>query len=767
MARSVSHAVFGIRHHGPGCAHSLVAALEAYAPSAVLVEGPPDAQAALEQVASAELVPPVALLVHAVEEPRRAVFYPFAVFSPEWQALRYAANTGIPARFIDLPTSIMLGLQNHVEAEAAAAPSDTGVAPSDASAPEAEAAVADDAALREDPVGQLARAAGFAGGEEWWDAQIERRYDPAGLFEAINEAMSALREATTELPAFEARREAHMRTMIRAAQKDGFARIAVVCGAWHAPALTTLGTAKGDSELLKGLPKLKTQATWIPWSHSRLSYRTGYGAGVDSPGWYAHLWTHRRRAHVTWAGLAARLLREEGIDASSANVIEVVRLAEAVATLRELPQPGLSELRLALESVLCAGNSAPLALIRRRLEVGEELGRVPAGGDQVPLQRDLEQEVRRLRLKFSDVRSELDLDLRKANDLARSQLLHRLRLLGVEWGTLRAAGKGTGTFRESWYLEWAPEFAVRLIEASPFGPTLEAAASGSVREKAALASLPALTSLLEQALLARLPDTFASLLSAVDTRGAASSDAGLLMDALLPLVRVARYGDVRATEAAHVLPVVRGLFERVLVGLFPACLQLDDAAAAQLVTSIERAHAACLLLDDSELRGEWLGVVESLVAPDAVHPRVRGYACRLLVEQGRFGKSELGRATSLALSQAVEPARAAQWIEGLLFGQALLLLHRDEVLTTLHEWIAGLSQEVFTRELPLLRRAFASFTAPERRNLARKVKSLGRGLGLGLDGVAHAPSVPVVSLDPARVARVLPTLAHVLGVAHE
>jgi len=765
MARSVSHAVFGIRHHGPGCAHSLLAALEAYAPSAVLVEGPPDAQAALEQVASAELVPPVALLVHAVDAPGRAVFYPFAVFSPEWQALRYAANRGIPVRFIDLPTSIMLGLQDHAEAEASAAPSDS--APPEAALPEAAAALADDAALREDPVGQLARAAGFAGGEEWWDAQIERRHDPAGLFEAINEAMSALRETATELPAFEARREAHMRSMIRAAQKEGFARIAVVCGAWHAPALATLEAAKRDSDLLKGLPKVKTQATWIPWSHSRLSYRTGYGAGVDSPGWYAHLWTHRQRAHVTWAALAARLLREAGIDASSANVIEVVRLAEAVATLRDLPQPGLGELRLALESVLCAGNSAPLGLIRRRLEIGEELGRVPAGGDQVPLQQDLEREVRRLRLKFSDVRSDLDLDLRKANDLGRSQLLHRLRLLRVEWGTLRASGKGTGTFRESWYLEWAPEFAVRLIEASPFGPTLEAAASGSVREKAALAELPALTALLEQALLARLPDTFAALLSAVDARGAASSDAGLLMDALQPLVRVARYGDVRATEAAHVLPVVRGLFERVLVGLFPACLQLDDAAAAQLITSIERAHGACLLLGDADLLGEWLGVVESLVAPDAVHPRVRGYACRLLVEQERLSMSELGRITSLALSQSVEPARAAQWIEGLLFGQALLLLHRDEVLTTLHEWIAGLSQEVFTRELPLLRRAFASFAAPERRNLARKVKSLGLGLGRGRDSGVAVTSAPVVQLDPARVARVLPTLAHVLGVAHE
>ncbi len=46
--------------------------------------------------------PPVALLVYAPDEPRVATFYPFAEFSPEWVALRWALEHGIPARFIDL-----------------------------------------------------------------------------------------------------------------------------------------------------------------------------------------------------------------------------------------------------------------------------------------------------------------------------------------------------------------------------------------------------------------------------------------------------------------------------------------------------------------------------------------------------------------------------------------------------------------------------------------------------------------------------------------
>src|SRR6187549_535033 len=100
--------VFGIRHHGPGCARSLVQALVALEPDAVLIEGPPDAEDLLDAASDPSMVPPVALLIHAVEEPSRAVFYPFAVFSPEWQAIRYGLERKLPVRFIDLPQAIRL-----------------------------------------------------------------------------------------------------------------------------------------------------------------------------------------------------------------------------------------------------------------------------------------------------------------------------------------------------------------------------------------------------------------------------------------------------------------------------------------------------------------------------------------------------------------------------------------------------------------------------------------------------------------------------------
>ncbi|MDP9417259.1 MAG: DUF5682 family protein, partial [Actinomycetota bacterium] len=94
--------VFGIRHHGPGSARSLRAALDAFEPDVVLLEGPADADPLVPLVADEAMAPPVALLAYVADDPRTAAFWPFAVFSPEWQALTWATARAVPAYFCDL-----------------------------------------------------------------------------------------------------------------------------------------------------------------------------------------------------------------------------------------------------------------------------------------------------------------------------------------------------------------------------------------------------------------------------------------------------------------------------------------------------------------------------------------------------------------------------------------------------------------------------------------------------------------------------------------
>ncbi len=746
--------IFGIRHHGPGCARSLVQALSQLAPDIVLLEGPPDAADVLPLVASEAMKPPIAILIYPPDEPQRAVYYPFAEFSPEWQALRYAQTHNVPSRFIDLPQSNQLAGKEQAAEDAGTVEGDN----TDTSEPEPDP----EADLMQDPVGELALAAGYADRELWWEQQIEQRQDPAGLFAGIMEAMAAVREHAKPLREHEAQREAFMRQSIRAAQRDGFENIAVVCGAWHAPALATLGPAKADQEILKGLAKVKVVATWTPWSYSRLAQRSGYGAGVVSPAWYEHLWSRPQHAGLTWIAQAARLLRDEDLDASSASVIEAVRLADSLAAMRDLPMAGLAELKEAVLSVLCRGEPAQLRVIEEKLEIGERLGAVPPETPTVPLQRDLEAQQRQLRLKPTGEIKVLDLDLRNHTDRSRSRLLHRLRLLEIFWGeTQRSDGK-SGTFHEIWKLQWHVEFAVQIIEASVWGNTVEAAATAAVIHQASeAADLPVLTSLLDLATLADLSLAIQRVLAFVDEKAAIATDVRHLMESLLPLARVARYGDVRGTGSAQVLPILHGLLERALAGLPNACASLDDAAAAQMVESMMGVQQTIELLDLQAERAEWHTLLGQLIDTESIHGLVRGWCCRLFVDQRIFTETELHRRARLALSPAIPVHQAAAWLEGLLRGSGLGLIHQDAIWIALDEWICGHSQEAFVELLPLLRRSFAGFQPPERRSMSEKVKKLARGLDkASIPTVAKADE----SIDAGRASLVLPVLAHILGV---
>jgi hypothetical protein len=739
----VSVHVFGIRHHGPGCARALLGALESLRPDALLIEGPPDAEGVLPLAAHPDMKPPVALLVYPVEEPRRAVFYPFVEFSPEWQAARHGLARSIPVRFIDLPQSVRM-----------AAPE-----PGDADEPEAAAP----ATPQPEPLELLAEAAGYTDHELWWEHQIERHQDPSGIFDGIREAMAAVRADAAPRDEQEAQREAYMRTMVRAAQKEGHERIAVVCGAWHAPVLADYGTAKADAQTLKGLARTKVEATWIPWTYSRLSFRSGYGAGVHSPGWYHHLWTAPDAAVTRWAVEAARLMRSEDLEASPASVVEAVRLADTLAALRGLRSPGLAELNEAIVSVLCGGDGTRLRLIRERLEIGSVLGSVPADTPTVPLQRDLLSLQKGLRLKATTEIKALELDLRNDTDRGRSRLFHRLALLGIPWAAPRAAaGRKLGTFNETWELRWMPEMEVAVVDASIWGHTVEAAAEGSARHQADEATdLAVLTSLLDRALLAELPRAVDRLLDRVQERAAVGADVQRLMLAMPPLVRASRYGDVRQTPTAALGAVIDGLFERVLVGLPGACAAIDHDAAADRLDAMVRVQESLGILDDTGKLSEWEAVLRALMEDDATQGLLRGWSCRSLFERRQIDEPELDRQAGLALSHATPPLDAAAWIEGLLRGSGLVLLHQDGVWLALDRFVQRLTSEAYQETLPLLRRAFATFSAPERRSMGEKVRTLRA------DATSTAAKAATAGpdIDLERAGLVVPVLARILGVA--
>ncbi|MDN3024533.1 DUF5682 family protein [Streptomyces sp. S.PB5] len=979
MGRASSDAVgtepllLGVRHHGPGSARAVRAALDAARPRVVLIEGPPEADGLIPLAAEEDMRPPVALLAHAVDEPGRSAFWPLAEFSPEWVAIRWALEHEVPARFIDLPATHSLAWERGAADEtvreradgavsggtggpggagaggagsvavdsvavggpvgelagapASRAPDAEGTAPGvargaegvasevapgaegvasgrprdvggaflglardadgpapdpargavgaalgpardvDGSAPgpvrDADGAALDpardadgrvpvsvrvadgpapapardadgpapdpacDADVRIDPLAVLADAAGYDDPERWWEDVVEHRGigdgDAFAPFVVLEEAMGALRETygsgghERDLV-----REAYMRLQVRAAQREFGGGVAVVCGAWHVPALRRKSSVTADRALLKGLPKVKTDMTWVPWTYRRLARVSGYGAGIDSPGWYGHLFSAPDRPVERWMTKVAGLLRQEDRIVSSAHVIEAVRLAETLAAMRGRPLAGLSETTDAVRAVMCEGSDVPLALVRDRLVVGDVLGEVPRTAPAVPLQRDLDRTQRRLRLKPEALERELELDLRKETDAGRSRLLHRLRLLGVGWGEPVASRGSTGTFRETWRLRWEPELSVRIAEAGVWGTTVLAAATAKAEADAVAApSLADVTALAERCLLAGLPDALPVVMQVLADRAALDADVGHLAQALPALVRSLRYGDVRGTDTHALTEVAAGLAERVFVGLPPACAALDTEAAEEMRRHVDSVHGAVGLLGDAgvtgrsvpegdavagrpvpdggvaarrsvpdagavaggegvggvvpagavgsphgDLRLRWRAVLRVLSGRDTVPGVIRGRAVRLLLDDGELGQDEAARLMGLVLSPGTPPADAAAWIEGFVGGGAgggMLLVHDERLLGLVDAWLTGVPAEAFTDVLPLLRRTFSAYEPGVRRTLGELVRRGPGQRGSAADGGSGIPGF-AGDLDTARADAVLPVVRLLLGL---
>jgi hypothetical protein len=456
---------------------------------------------------------------------------------------------------------------------------------------------------------------------------------------------------------------------------------------------------------------------------------------------------------TTWLVRVARALRRENLDASTASVVEASRMAKTLAAVRGRPSPGLPELDDAAQAVLCDGSPLPLALVHRELTVGRDFGSVPDSVPTLPLAADLAAAQRKLRMKASALEEVMVLDLRKPTQLARSVLLHRLALLGVDWGVPTETGRTTGTFKEAWVLHWTPELALSIVEANRYGTTVASAAAAFVSEQAQVAQgLPVLSELLANCLLADLPDGIAGVVSVLAERTALQQDVPPLLETIAPLARTCRYGNVRGVDVSEVRKILEATVVRACVGLPTACAGLDDDAATVMRRAIDSAQDGVALLPDLPL-DDWHSALAAVAHSDRIHGSVAGRALRLLLDAGLVDADDVAANLGRRLSVAAPAPEAAAWLDGLLSGDATLLIHDRRLLQIVDGWVDGVQDEVFEDVLPLLRRTFSAFSRPERREIGEQLSRSGAAR----DTAAH-PSLDLAAARPA-----IRTMARILG----
>ncbi|MFE9696474.1 DUF5682 family protein [Streptomyces sp. NPDC006270] len=519
----------GVRHHAPSLAAALPALLDAAAPDVLLVELPAEFQPWLGWLAHEETEAPVALAAVPADGPgpssageRGPAFYPFADFSPELVALRWAARNGVPAVACDLPL-----------ADRAWAGGGDGVpapVPGADSAPVPGEGHGLSAALRSRLTGR--------DGDDLWDRLVEA-LAPGSTPEALRRAALltgwALRyeaEARGGVQGTDLVREACMRRHVAEALASG-RRPAVVVGAFHTPALLppapgaagdpaphapgrTAAPGPGPAEPEAGpgtgtghADGLENDATGpeactvslVPYTYPLLDSRSGYPAGIRDPEWQHTVLEAAgdpaalHEALVRTAVRVCAALREQGHPYGPAEGREVVRVAGDLARLRGLPAAGRGEFLEAVQTVLGRGETygtgRAVARALERVLVGARTGRPAPTAPRSGLGPAVEAETAALSLpgpREAHERTPRDLRLDPARsilDRQRELLLRRLTVCGIpygqEQGVTGAAGSEGLTTR--WHVRWTPATAAMLTAAGTRGVTPAQAAEGMLRQR--------------------------------------------------------------------------------------------------------------------------------------------------------------------------------------------------------------------------------------------------------------------------------------------
>jgi hypothetical protein len=756
MSRAVTApAIIGVRHHSPACARLVAARIGALRPAYVLIEGPADFNARLDELALPHRLP-IAIysyLADSTGASKHGSWSPFAEHSPEWQALCAGRASGATLRFIDLPAwhdAFSDTLNRYADV--------------DGDDQEARAHAYTDG---------LAQALGVDSRDALWDQLFEDDADLDTLEAALSLHFAHLRNDDPGALGNQAR-EAMMADWIGWAVAQDRGPVLVVCGGYHAPALARLWPAAharfqaGDAEPATPAPdaaafdtaSLRHGSFLVPYTFKRLDAFTGYASGMPSPAWYQWLWTHglEGAGRQLLQGVLARL-RDKKLPASTADLLAVQLRAHGLARLRGHRAPLRSDWLDALAGTLVADAlDAPLPWTYRGpiqagtdpvlvqvmdVLAGDRTGRLAPDTPQPPLVASIQAELAAASLHIALQPVDVELDLFTPAGRARSQLLHRLALLELP-GFVRKRGPRqalSGERQEYWTISAPFAQQAALIEAGAWGASVHDAARARLEDRLRHAGgkIDALAGILDRAAFAGLPALSEAVLA--DLQRAVGQEARFetLGAALGQLHLLLRHGQLLGMADAPVLRVIVDAgVDRALWLLEPPAAVPAGAVAthidamlalhqiAQDVASRQRERAGMDALE-TDLAIEvprMLAVFARKAASTASAPVSRGAALGALISLRTLLGEDGGSSSALQVFDSLGPAQLGDAVGGLLALARDALLHDAQFIAGLDARVQRFDDHDFVRALPALRAAFGWLPTRERGNLAGQVLAL-------------------------------------------
>ena len=711
---------FPVRHHSPLGARLVRDLIREMRPDAILIEGPADYNPQLSEIYLGHRLPiAIYSFVRLQSGHRLGAFYPFCIYSPEWQALQTGHELGADVQFIDMPWAELATME-------------TEEIPTHRYA---------DAQLEESNyIDMLCREVGVDNFDALWDKlfEVDSALTPATYLQRGNLFMYHLRQTARHIRQSDIAREAFMIQQIRQAMDKHKGRILVVTGGFHSSALfeRLQDEPQPDEEAYTPVA-LDRGIALTPYSYQRLDNLVGYESGMPNPGFYHHVWLNaeagNQDTHRHLLRLTAQMLRERKQSVTAADLIAVDTTAHALATLRGHKQIWRRDLIDGIISALVKDELAydfrhPFLEAIHELFRGSERGKLAEGTAVPPLAEQIEQTLQSYDLYPEQKAKEVKLDLmqetnRQKIDLEKSRVLHQLRVLGVP-GFQRTSRPTTATdtdeTRETWRIIWSPEFHSAVIESSIYGATLVDAARAKLHESLAAIENPnaeqASTVLLDAALMG-MPENknfYAGLVDIINGDNSYFTVTSAL-DNLLFLYRfdlvlgTSKHTDVlkllqtafgRGLWLLENLGVVQDKDEELLKGL-KALLQTFERCEADLATP--RADFARIFADISH--------------DDGQTPIMRGASSGVLLV---IGEADV-HAILLDLRYFADPEQLGDYLTGLFYiGREVFQRHK-ELLERIDELLCNYSDNDFLVAVPSLRLAFSFFTPREKHHIAHQL----------------------------------------------
>jgi len=739
--------IFGVRHLSPAASFHLLQLLNSVKPKCVLIEGPFDANELLFHLQNKKVKPPIALLAYTTTLPVDTVLFPLAEYSPEYQAVLWAGSKATKGakgkrtvvRFIDLPSDVLLSL-NKWQRISLESKSEFG----------GDNNSANDYYRRArnlfEGIAKIDKSVNF---DDYFEKTFEHNltedsYNTALRLEssemrAILEPMEA--EAIPQSNARDLVREAYMVMCIQNAMEEGYApeEIVVVTGAYHADRL--LDTIPMTKAEFSTLPKRESKMTLMPYSFFRLSSRTGYGAGNNAPAYYQLMWecmkaNKHEEFPVQYMSRLGRYIRENGGYCSTSNVIEAVRLARGLASLKEGNLPTLADLHDAAIACIGHGEQSEVAEAFAIMDVGTAFGELPEGVSQTPVQDDFNRELKRLKLEEykTTISADLKLDLRENIrvkteeaafiDLNRSTFLHRLEFMGIGFGQKVRSSQQDANWRENWVIRWTPEVEIQVVETVLKGETIELAAAFTLKERIEeCKDVEIAAKLIVSACICNLTSGIELAISTLQSLTADSGDFVKSANACFELSQHLQYGSLRKFDTQPLIPLIEQLFLRgtLLLVDYSNCADAEVNAAASAINAMHVISQENHTIIDDNL---WIVELTALATRDDRNPKLSGLAFAILLERNLIDEDFCAKEVSRRLSPGIPADIGAGWFEGLSMRNRYALLSRVGLWQELDTYIQSLDEDNFKRSVVFLRRAFSSFEVREKESVAELLGEL-------------------------------------------